>query len=156
MSGDGFRAKHHITVKAQDLQRGPKSQPSPTGTLTWRPHEAPERHDPVSGNGLGDSWHLQWKCLYSGFWSPEMVALGPSEELLPDILLPRPPDFIRSTMQSPKQSHAISLHTWTELPQKESSIPVVPPRLEHLTTCSPVAPRSSVLSFFVQCARSFS
>ena len=82
----------------------------------WRPRGAPERHGPVSRNGTGESWHLQWKCFYSRFWSPEMAALGTSEELLPDILLPRPPDFIRSTMQSPKQSHTISQHHMGKAP----------------------------------------
>ena len=90
---------------------------------------------------------MQWKCLYSGFWSPEMAALGPSEELLPDIVLPRPSDFIRSTMQNPKQGHTISQHHMGKAQVETSSIPVVPPMLEHLTTCGPVAPRGSALSF---------
>lgn len=96
-------------------------------------------------------WHWRelafpMEVLLQSVWSPEMAALGPSEELLPDILLPRPPDFIRSMMQSPKQSHTISQHHIGKAPAETVFHSLVPPKLEQLTPRSPEAPGGSVLS----------
>lgn len=156
MSGDGFRAEHHITVKAQDLQRGHKSQSSPTGTLT--PGDPMEhQRDMVQSLEMA----LETVGICNG--SASTVGSGPQKWWLWGHLrsfcqtscFPDPQTSSEAQRRVPNRAIPYPNTTWTKLPQKQSSIPVVPLRLEHLTTCSPVAPRGSVLSFLFNVPAAF-
>ena len=149
MSGDGFRAEHHITVKAQGLQGGHKSQPSSTGTLT--PGDPVEhQRDMVQSPEMA----LERAGICNG--SASTVGSGPQKwqrwghlrSFCQTSCFPDPQTSSEARCRVPNRAIPFPNTTWAKLRQKQSSIPVVPPKLEQLTPCSPEAPGGSVLSFF--------